>query len=214
MEKPRRQYLYTLMLFLGGGTAGCMSGGTQTGSDGADAMTTVQKEDLPMQCQGEPITVEKTVTDVPGYEDGREYFSDNETVRVVRASDESGPTEFSTMPVSEWVMKENLFDIPDRVVGATKDRLDTADDWLGSSLTKPPETVDVNEPFAVGLHLTQKRAPLLPTENETITPEAIETKEAEISAHTLVTTAPALVDITYTIDGDTISVSIPVFAKE
>lgn len=154
----------------------------------------------PVRATGEPVSLDRTVTDDPGYEeDGFEYFQDNRTYRYVEARSGGEPVAYDTWPFEKW----------GRLKSATKgsiyagtiaaDRLDV--EGVGNGISSPPDGSAATAPI-IGVHVTKT----LDREGEVVEwPVATfpDLKEA----------APRSVDVTLTIEGDTFSRTVPVYAE-
>ena len=93
----------------------------------------------PVRCQGEPVSVEQSLTDTPGYDDGLEYFPSNETFRFVIAENSEGPAMFETVPFDEWASIKCAEASQQRAYKATKTRLGT--DEFGSVIGEPSDPI-------------------------------------------------------------------------
>lgn len=152
----------------------------------------------PVRCQGEPVSVEQSLTDTPGYDDDLEYFPANETFRIVVARDSEGPAMVETVPFDEWASIECAEAGQQRVHEATRTRLGT--DGFGSSIGEPSESYW--GPTAVILSIqTQTR-----TNGTTDTPP--------LSLSRLARVAPQSVAATVSLQGDTFSRTVAVFAEQ
>jgi hypothetical protein len=152
----------------------------------------------PVRCRSDPVTVEHAVTDGPEYDDGREYFPSNETVRFVSSRGPDGPSSFGTVAFEEWASVEALDAAQERVVAATSDRLDT--EAFASSIGRPPESA-ATDAMAVWVELSTA------IEDG----EVVETPTVGLS--TLADAAPRAADVTVSIDGATHTTTAPVFAR-
>jgi len=139
----------------------------------------------PIRGQGEPISVEKTLTEDPG--DG--YNPTNKTVRVVMTRDGMGdPEDVEQMPFGEWV----AFQAPnfgrDAAERTTSERL-PSDMSVGSSYSAPPDDAPTDDAVIV-LYVGE-----------------------EVSADTGGSAAPHSVDVTVSYNGSQASYSVPVYIK-
>jgi hypothetical protein len=152
----------------------------------------------PVRCQGEPVSVEQSLTDTPGYDDGLEYFPSNETFRIVIAENSEGPAMFETVPFDEWASIKCAEASQQRAYKATKTRLGT--DEFGSGIGEPSESY--SGPTAVILSIqTQTR-----TNGTTDTPALSLSRLARVS--------PRSVDATVSLKDDTFSRTVAVFAEQ
>jgi len=152
----------------------------------------------PVRCRGDPVTVEHAVTDRPGYEDDREYFPSNETVRFVRSRGPDGPNSFGTVAFTEWASVEAVDAAQERVVAATAGRLDT--EAFASSVGRPPESA-ATDAMAVWVELSTAVGDGTVVETPTVT------------LSTVADAAPRVADVTVSIDGATYTTTVPVFAR-
>lgn len=83
---------------------------TEKATDSPSPTPTSQAIDVepagPKRASGEPIAIDRTVTDEDGYDDDFEYFPENESVRFVFAVSGSEPAEFRTVPFDRWAETE------------------------------------------------------------------------------------------------------------
>ena len=151
-----------------------------------------------VRCQGEPVSVEQSLTDTPGYDDDIEYFPSNETFRIVVARDSKGPAMFETVPFDEWASIECAEASQQRAHEATKNRLGT--DKFGSGIGEPPESYSGSTAVILSIQ-TQTR-----TNGTTGTPA--------LSLSRLARVAPRSVDATVSLKDDTFSRMVAVFAEQ
>ena len=152
----------------------------------------------PVQCRGEPTTAEGSVTDEPDYEDNMKYFPSNETVRVVTLRNSEGPAGFSTWSFEEWDKIECAEIGIERVRGVTADRLGT--DEFGSSIGQPPG-------------FSSADASVIWVEMTTQTEDGETVSTSTVPLARLADVAPRSVDVTVSLEGDTFSRIVPVFAE-
>ena len=152
----------------------------------------------PVRCRGEPTTAEGSVTDEPGYEDDMKYFPSNETVRVVTLRNSEGPAGFSTWSFEEWGKIECSEVGVERVRNVTADRLGT--DEFGSSIGQPP-----------GFFSADASVIWVEVTTQTEDGETVSTPTVPLAR--LADVAPRSVDVTVSLEGDTFSRTIPVFAE-
>lgn len=153
----------------------------------------------PVRCQGEPVSAERTITDEPGYEDGLEYYPDNETVRFVAARSGGEPAEFGTWTVEEWGAIESAEVGLERAREVTADRLGTNE--FASGVGTPPEATPP-EARAISLEIVTE----LDRDGEVIS-------TSPVSLSQLVEAGPRSVAVTLSLDSKTFERTMPVFAK-
>ena len=193
--------------------AGCL-GGTDAGSPPAndapptDSATRDATTDTahprsdspsgPVRCRGDPVSVERTLSDPPGYGDDVEYYPDNGTVRFVsiRSGDEA--VRFDEMSFDRWASMQCAEAGLERVRSATADRLGT--DEFGSGVGQSPGFLPSNS-LVVRLDVATRVG-----DGETAAPPAV-------SLSRLADVAPRSVDATVTLEGDAFSRTVPVFAE-
>lgn len=153
----------------------------------------------PVRCRGDPVSVEKSVTDEPGYEDNIEYFPSNKTVRFVVARSRDEPISFDTWTFEEWGRIETTEVGMNRVQEATATRLGTDDFSYG--MGQPPDDASTDK-LVVWLEIgtTYNR------DGETINTPTIEFAN-------LVDAAPRSVDTTVSLKDDEYSRTVPVYAR-
>lgn len=210
----RRTFLALLGTVALGGGAGCIGGpaANSPGEDSSPESTTTESPDRtptstptaseppsgPIRCEGAPVSAKATVTDDPGYDDNMEYFSGNETVRVVLARSGDEPLSFEDWSFERWATIETADVAQPRAVEVTAERLGT--DRFGSGVGRPPESVRTNG-LVVRLYLTSRVQD----------GEVVRTPTRSLSQ--LVGKAPRSVESTVTLEGDSYTRSVPVFAE-
>lgn len=153
----------------------------------------------PDRAEGEPVSVERTVTDEPGYDDDIEYFPSNRTVRFVEARSGDEPLSFGTWSFEEWGTFETAEVGLERARAATSERLGTNE--IGSSVGVPPDTAAL-ENVVIWLELSVQKDR---DGNVTSTPT--------IPYSALVEAAPRSVHATVSVKGDEFSRTVPVFVR-
>lgn len=153
----------------------------------------------PVRCRGDAVSVERSVTDRPGYDDNIEYFPSNRTVRFVSVKRGDDPVKFGTWSFEEWATFESAEAGLERTREATARRLGTAD--FGSSIGAPPGFAATGD-VVIWVSVSSRR------EGGTV----VETPEAPVGR--LADAAPRSVDATVSLDGETFSRAVPVFAKQ
>lgn len=153
----------------------------------------------PVRCRGEPVSVEQSITDEPGYDDNIEYFPSNQTVRFVVARSRDEPISFDTWTFEEWGRIETTEVGMNRAREATKNRLGTDDFSYG--MGQPPDDASTDD-IVIWLEIgaTYDR------DGETINTPSVEFTN-------LVDAAPRSVDSTVSLEGDEYSRTVPVFAR-
>lgn len=152
----------------------------------------------PVRCEGDPVTAKESVTDEPGWDDDMEYFPGNETIRVVIARSGDGPASFTDWTFEEWGTIEAANVAQPRAVAVTEERLGT--DEFGSGVGRPPESADSDD-LVVWLHLS----------TQVEDGEVVRTPSVSFDA--LVSNAPRSVETMVSLEGDSFSRSVPVFAE-
>ncbi len=201
-----------LLSTLAAGLAGCL-GGTDVGAPPAndapptDSATTdpetatptrANTPSGPVRCRGEPVAVERTVDDPPGYDDDVEYFPENGTVRFVSVRSGDEAIRFEEMPFERWASIECAEAGLERVRSATADRLGT--DEFGSGVGQSPGFLPSSS-LVVRLDVATRIE-----DGETAAPPAV-------SLSRLADAAPRSVDATVSVEGDQYSRTVPVFAE-
>lgn len=160
----------------------------------------------PVRCRGDPVSVERSVADRPGFDDGIEYHPENGTVRYVKYRSGGEPVAFDTMSFEQWGSIECAEAGLERVRAVTADRLGT--DEFGSAMGDPPGVrLPVGrswQPPAVTLHVGTMGGPDGPGSSES-TPS--------VSVSELADVAPRSVEATVSLDGDSYSRTVPTFAR-
>jgi hypothetical protein len=170
----------------------------KTTTDTTETTTDEQPSDF-VRCRGDPVSVERTVTDEPGYdEDDMEYFSENETIRYVAARSGDEPALFETISFDEWASIECAEAALERVREVTTDRLGT--DEFGSGMGVPPDVAET-EDLVVRLHVATHVE-----DGETV-------KTPTLSRDELAAVAPRTVEATVSLEGEEFSRTVPVFAQ-
>jgi hypothetical protein len=149
-----------------------------------------------LRCRGEPVAVERAIRDESGYDDDIEYFASNETVRFVARRSGGDPAWFETMPFDEWGAIQCAEAGRDRVRTVTAERLNTQ---RFEVRTGDPPGGDTSQPV-VTLSVTTRIGP----DGQRSTPPF---PVARLAAN-----APQSVDATVSVEGDTVSRTIPVYA--
>lgn len=172
---------------------------TSTTDTATPETTTEESPSDFVRCRGESVSVERSVTDEPGYdEDNREYFPENETIRYVAARSRGEPAAFETISFDEWASIECASAATERAREVTADRLGT--DEFGSGTGVPPEIADT-EDLVVRLTVSTRV-------------EGGETVETPtLSRDELADAAPRSVEATVSLEGDEFSRTVPVFAR-
>jgi hypothetical protein len=153
----------------------------------------------PVRCRGEPVSVEKTITDEPGYDDNIKYFPSNKTVRFVAARSRDRPVSFDTWTFKEWGRIETTEVGMNRAQEATADRLRTDDFSYG--MGQPPDDAPTDK-IVIWLEIgaTYDR------DGDTINTPTIEFNQ-------LAEAAPRSVDTTVSLKGDEYTRIVPVYAR-
>ncbi|WP_239647751.1 hypothetical protein [Natrinema altunense] len=153
-----------------------------------------------MRPDGEPVSVDRTITDDPGYEqDNVEHFPQNKTVRYVSHMSGGEPAAYDTWSFEEWGRIESA------EVGATRARTVTARrlgvEEVGSGMSSPPDEAETE-----GLVITVQISKTLSRDGEVVSwPVA--------TFPDLKGAAPRSVDVTLSIEGDTFSRPVPVYVS-
>ena len=162
---------------------------TRTGSD---------PPSKPVRCRGDPVSVERTIADPPGYGDGIEYHPDNDTVRFVSVRSGDEAVRFDEMSFERWASIQCAEAGLERVRAATEARLGT--DEFGSGIGQSPGLLPSND-LVVRLDVATR----------------VEDGEAAdspaVSLSRLADAAPRSVDATVSLKGDAFSRTVPVFAE-
>lgn len=144
------------------------------------------------------MSVEESVSDEPGYEDDMKYYPSNQTIRIVTVRSGEEPRGFAKWSFEEWGAFETAEVAKPRAVAVTSDRLGT--DSFGSGVGRPPDSADTDD-VVVWLHLTSR------VEDG----EVVSTPSTSLER--LVEYAPRSVEATVSLEGDTYSRSVPVWAE-
>jgi hypothetical protein len=187
------------------GIAGCASDGDAFEEANSDETpdspptTTFARSDpgTVLRGRGESISVERSVADEPGYDDDIEYFPANGTVKVVAARSGDQPAWFETMSVEEWGAIQCAEAGLERTRDVLAERLNSR--RFDASIGQPPDGRSASAPSIIFTVETR-----LGPADQRITPA--------IPVRRLAARAPRAVDATVTLDGDTVSREVPVFA--
>jgi len=203
MNSDRRALLRTVVGVGTVGLAGCGSrdaggpggDGTPTPTDSPEP-TATPASNLPedvVRCRGDPVSVERSVS---AEAEGIEYFPSNETIKYPALMSGGEVAEYGTMPVDHWVVIETAEAVHDPVRQAVRDRLGTE---VGSGLSRAPDAGE-GPSLCVWLHA--------------IDPEALEgTRTPRVTLSELAEAAPRSGNATVSLDGETFSREVPVFAE-
>lgn len=192
----RRSLLTAVSAVVTGGVTGCLSDVAPVQSTAT--YTRVAPSPTPVRGRGEPISVERSLSDEPGYEDDREYFPANKTVRYVAATSGGEPVDFETISFEEWAPTKSTEVGMKRVQEVTPTRLGT--DEFTAGMGVPPESAQT-EGLVIWLTVATRT-----DDGETIsTPTVPLPRLADV--------APRSVDVTISIEGDAFSRTVPVFAR-
>lgn len=201
----RRKYLTSVATTLAIGAAGCIS---QTPTDdtaetdpGAESNPTPTH--LPgtprtptheKRAKGEPVSIVRSVTDDPGFDDEIEYYPSNQTIRYVEVRSDGDPVSFGTSSFEEWGEIETTEIAQKKARSVTVERLEEDEvSELSASLSAPPDSAGANAPVArLLLHIDQ---------------------DPTVSISDVRTVAPRSVQVTVSIGGDTYSRIVPVFVE-
>jgi hypothetical protein len=148
------------------------------------------------RCRGEPVAVERSITDEPGYDDDIEYFPDNESVRFVARRAGGDPAWFETMSFDEWGAVRCADIGRDRAREVTVERVNSQ---RFEARTGDPPGGETSLPVVV-LSIATRIGP----DGQRITPPF---PVARLAAN-----APRSVEATVSVDGDSVSRTIPVYA--
>lgn len=144
------------------------------------------------------MTADRSVNDEPGWDDNKQYFPGNETVRVVIARSGDEPVSFTDWSFEEWGTIETANVAQPRTIEATEERLGT--DEFGSGVGRPPEFASTDD-VVVWLRLSTQVE-----EGEVV-------RTPSIAFDDLVTNAPRSVETTVSLEGDSYTRRVPVFAE-
>lgn len=180
----RRSSLRLLWIGIASGLAGCVD-------------RIIPGPDL-VRCRGDPVSVDRTITDTPGYEDDIEYFPENGTVRFVATRNDKGPVSFGEWSFERWGALESAGVGLERVRETTATRLGT--DEFGSGTAQPPGLFSSNS-LVIWLFVSTQVEDGEPVR----TPSVLLSQLADV--------APRSADVTLSLEGDSYSRTVPVFAK-
>lgn len=172
--------------------------------DGTDAV----------RCRGDPVSVERTVADPAGFDtDEIEYHPENSTVRYVKYQSGGEPVAFGTMSFERWGSTECAEAGLERVRAVTAERLGT--DEFGSAMGDPPgfrlpSGFHTWQPPAVTVHVGTMGE--LDGPGSSASSGSSESTPS-ISVSELADVAPRSVAATVSLDGDSYSRPVPVFAR-
>jgi hypothetical protein len=188
-----------LAVAAGIGLSGCVAESAPMGSPETRASRTdALSRSKPVRCRGEPVAAETSLTDASGYDDGFRYFPANDTVRVVTAEDSDGPALFETSSFEEWASIQCAQVGLRRVREATVTRLGTGE--FNSAIGDSPGFFS-SDSSVVRLDV----ATYLQANGTDTTPTT--------SLSRLVRDAPRSVDAAVSLEDETFSRTIPVFAE-
>ncbi len=169
-----------------------------------------------VRCRGDPISVERSVTDAPGFDtDNIQYHPENSTVRYVKYQSGGEPVAFGTMSFERWGSTECAEAALERVRAVTAERLGT--EAFGSGMGDPPgfrlpSGFHTWQPPAVKLHVGTVGEPDGPGSSES-SGSSESGSTPSISVSELADAAPRSVAATVSLDGDSYSRTVPVFAR-
>lgn len=177
------------------------SSATATGTGTANVRQWARDADpkVPTRPNGEPIITEQTITDEPGYEDDIEYFPGNQTVRYVKLVSGGEPAAYDTWSFEEWGSIESAEVGAKRAETVTADRLGV--EGVGSAISRPPKDAETDE-LVIMLEVTKT------VNNDD---EVVNWPVATFPA--IKKAAPRSVDVTLTLEGDTVSRTVPVYVR-
>lgn len=205
-------------LLAGFGTAGlalltgCTGGSTSPAAPGQEETATTQTPSSPtrewaMQAtpsgpirgEAEPVSAERSVTDKHGYTDDMEYFPSNRTVRYEATT--GIPKYYDTMSFERWGELETASLAADRAKALAVDRLGAAEDAVSAWIGVPPDGAPTDL-LVTGLQIAT---------GENRDGEVIHTPS--VTLPDLVEVTPRAVDATVSLDGDSYSRTVPVYAE-
>jgi hypothetical protein len=209
----RRELLRLLGLGGGFAMAGCLGDGesrateprsredSPTATDSSRVRQWARQADAngPVRAEGEAVIVEETLTDEPGYEDEFEYFPNNRTVRVVTATSGGEPTAFESQSFEEWGRTESVELGAERAAAVTASRLDV--ERILNALTTAPPGAE-RDGFVIMLTLEKT----LDSDGEVMQWPVATFPE-------LTRVAPRSVEVTLSLEGDTVTRTIPAYAE-
>ena len=209
----RRQLLAGLGAASIGFLAGCTVGSESPVAPGRDGETTTTEPGSstarewamqatpsgPIRGKAEPVSAERSVTDKHGYTDGIEYFPSNSTVRYELTT--GIPKYYDTMSFERWGELETASAAADRAKASAVGHLGVTEDavsaWTGSRPDRAPTDLSVT-----GLQVATV---------ENSDGEVIDTPPVTLPE--LVEVTPRAVDATVSLDGDSYSRTVPVYAE-
>jgi hypothetical protein len=107
----------------------------------------------PVRATGTPISLDRTITDDPGYEqDNMEYFPENRTVRYVKARIGGEPVAYDTWTFEEWGRIETATNGATRARTVSANRLDV--ESVGGGISSAPGDAEATNPVIV-VHITK-----------------------------------------------------------
>lgn len=194
----RRQFIVGVSSVLPA-VSGCLgNSGGGSAADPAASPTRQEPPAGPVRCRGDPVSVQRAVTDTAGYEDNIEYFPSNETVRFVKAKNVDGSLRFGTWSFEQWGSITAAEVGLERVRDVTAERLGT--DKFGSSMGTPPDS-HPDDQLVIWVEVATRKQ-----NGETVRTPAIPlARIADVAPHSAA--------VTVSLDGDTFSRSVPVFAR-
>jgi hypothetical protein len=223
-SSTRRRYL-TLLGSLGlAGLAGCLesaetqpqtapSGGTQqptptpartdepTPPSEVKAWAQQATPTGPVRGEADPVSVERTIEDEPGYEeDNIEYFPENRTIRFVSVRSGGEPAGFDTWTFEEWGSIEAASVGSAYVQQVVADRLNV--EALGSAVSRPPDPGTPPYDLVVTLSVDK-----VLNRQETVV------AWPRVRFPDLVDATPRSVDVTLFLEGDRYTRTVPVYAS-
>jgi hypothetical protein len=153
----------------------------------------------PVRGEGDSTTARKSVTDEPGFRDDFEYLESIESVRYVSATSGGQPVRTETVSFERWARIQSATLGARRAARVTNDRLGTDGiDWMVGS---PPPDADAD---ARVITLTIVK---------TLDREGNIVEWPPVTLSQLVDTTPRSVDATYTLEDNSFSRTIPVYAQ-
>jgi hypothetical protein len=172
-----------------------------TGTDTSRVRQWAREADTegPVRPTGDPVSVEETLSDEPGYEDGFEYFPGNRTVRVVTTMSGGEPTGFESRAFDEWGHIESVEVGAERAAAVTARRLEV--DRISHGLSRPPPRTE-RDGLVIRLELSK-----------TLDSEGNVEQWPVATLPDLTRVAPRSVEVTLSLAGDTVTQTIPVYAQ-
>lgn len=154
----------------------------------------------PVRATGRPVSLDRTVTDEPGYEsDGIEYDPEERTVRYVAVTQDGEPVRYDTWSFEEWGRLKGTTRAARRAGEVAADRLEVA--ALTASQRGPPEGAGSTGPVAVVSTVKS-----LDRDGEVLDWPVVTFPDLRAAA-------PRSVDLTLRLEGDTFSRTVPVYAR-